>query len=707
MRGASERGLELPDVDGFRSVPGRGAKAVHEGAEVWVGRTGDGYSAAAAAILADWEQAGQTAVVVERDGQLIGALALADTVKPEAAGAVAQLKDMGIDVWLLTGDNRRAARSVASSVGIDHVFAEVSPADKLDEITKLQLDGHRVGMVGDGVNDAAALAQANLGIAMGTGAGVAIEAADINVLSGDLLGVPRALGLARATYTVILQNLGWAFGYNLIALPLAASGLLNPALAAVAMGASSITVVANSLRLRRFGAADRRGRRGRTWWSTGTRSRYARIAAMTLAPAVILGGLVLGVPNTFAVASTASHTFRGPDGESVQVQATPLTAGSVYVHVYLYGTTNTSSISGRVPITATSAAGARATATVYSISPDHEFGVIHLRTGVWNLHVSVRDAKGIRIGGAFAVPVNVISSASAAKPGSAANRGGASANVKAGSVPTAKLAADQLSVADELGPDIVAAWVSHHGGRLNVEVRTLSVYAKATAVPITIAGAARGSSCGVGCQDLSLPASTTALVVHATIGDKSYSRRLPVAFVAGANQRATEIMQRVDAAQAKLRGATVHQVLADSPTQVVVTNLQIAAPDRFAYQVQGTQTDDTVVVGTREWDRTGSHSWQLGSYGPKPFSASSYLKWWSPYSGKARLIDVYRSGGAEYADVADLAEIPQLGPVWFRFHVDLTTQRVERLRMITLAHFMTQTWGSFNDAPPITPPTRP
>ena len=182
----------------------------------------------------------------------VGLVAVADTLKPTSAAAVARLRALGLTPVLITGDNEAVARTVAAEVGIDEVHAGVLPAGKVDVIRRLQADGRVVAMVGDGVNDAAALAQADLGLAMGTGADVAIEASDLTLVSGDLAGAADAIRLARRTLAVIKGNLFWAFAYNVAALPLAASGYLNPVIAGGAMALSSLFVVSNSLRLRRF-----------------------------------------------------------------------------------------------------------------------------------------------------------------------------------------------------------------------------------------------------------------------------------------------------------------------------------------------------------------------------------------------------------------------------------------------------------------------
>ncbi|MEA2425996.1 MAG: P-type Cu+ transporter, partial [Thermoleophilaceae bacterium] len=238
-----------------------GVEGVVEGYAIVAGRP---------ALLADWamhlpaelesvkqaaERDGRTAIGAGWDGDTVAVFVVADTVKPDSAEAVRRLRELGLRPVLLTGDNATTANAVAREVGIDEVIAEVLPAGKVDVIKRLQSEGRVVAMVGDGVNDAPALAQADLGLAIGTGTDVAIEASDLTLVSGDLRAAADAIRLSRRTLRTIKQNLIWAFGYNIAALPLAAAGLMNPLIGGAAMALSSISVVANSLRLRGFKAA--------------------------------------------------------------------------------------------------------------------------------------------------------------------------------------------------------------------------------------------------------------------------------------------------------------------------------------------------------------------------------------------------------------------------------------------------------------------
>jgi P-type Cu+ transporter len=257
-RGARDAVGDLPPVTGFASSAGLGVQGVVDGHAVVAGRPG---------LLADWgltlpapldtarrqaEAAGRTVVVVGWDGQVRGLLAVADQPKPTSGQAIAHLSALGLTPVLLTGDNAATARAVARQVGISEVIADMLPGGKLDEVKRLQGQGKVVAMIGDGVNDAAALAQADLGLAMGTGTDAAIEASDLTLVSGDLRAAADAIRLSRRTLAVIKGNIFWAFAYNVAAIPLAAFGLLNPLIAGAAMAFSSVFVVTNSLRLRRF-----------------------------------------------------------------------------------------------------------------------------------------------------------------------------------------------------------------------------------------------------------------------------------------------------------------------------------------------------------------------------------------------------------------------------------------------------------------------
>ncbi len=252
---ARRRGIEIPPAEAFEALPGLGVRCRVGEVGLLVGQP-KLMEAEAVAVPDPWSnhdaEAGQTVVLVARDGAIIGRIRIADRVKPSAREAVERLQHLGIEVVLLTGDNRPAAEAIAREVGIDNVVAEVLPKDKAWAIAELRESGKVVAMVGDGVNDAPALAQADVGIALGTGTDVAIEAGDITLVSGDPLGVARAVELSRATLRHIRQNLGFAFGYNVAAIPLAIAGVLSPMIAAAAMACSSVSVVSNSLRLRRM-----------------------------------------------------------------------------------------------------------------------------------------------------------------------------------------------------------------------------------------------------------------------------------------------------------------------------------------------------------------------------------------------------------------------------------------------------------------------
>jgi len=256
VEGARARGVDVPPASGHRIEPGAGAAARVGDRQVRVGRP-SGLPAELAAEADRLAEDGLTTFGVWVDERPTGLVGVSDELKPDAPDAVARLRGMGLDVAMVTGDRRATAEAIARRVGIDRVSAEVLPDQKVAEVGALRAAGERVLFVGDGINDAPALAGADVGMAVGTGTDVAIAAADVTLLGGDVERVPDAIAIARKTYRVIAQNLVWAFGYNAVMIPLAVFGLLTPMWAAAAMAASSVSVVLNALRLRRFGRTSR------------------------------------------------------------------------------------------------------------------------------------------------------------------------------------------------------------------------------------------------------------------------------------------------------------------------------------------------------------------------------------------------------------------------------------------------------------------
>jgi Cu+-exporting ATPase len=257
VQGARDKGLEVPAVENFKAITARGVEGsvkgqlVHVGSRRLLGELNIGLSGMEDALI-KLEKQGKTAMLVAIDKRAAGVVAVADTIKPDSKAAIAALHELKIHVVMVTGDNERTAKHVADQVGIDQVLAGVLPEGKVDAIKKLQSEhGNSVAMVGDGINDAPALKQANVGVAIGAGADVAIEAADVTLVKGELTKLVEAIRLSRATFKKIVENLFWAWFYNLAAIPIAALGLLHPMIGVVAMTTSSLSVIGNSILLKR------------------------------------------------------------------------------------------------------------------------------------------------------------------------------------------------------------------------------------------------------------------------------------------------------------------------------------------------------------------------------------------------------------------------------------------------------------------------
>jgi copper-transporting P-type ATPase V len=404
---ARRRGLDVPAATGFAALAGLGARAVVDGRVVEVGRprlvepSRVTLAGAAGDAVARVEDGGRTAVVVVADRRVLGVLAVGDTLRPEAAECVAALRDLGLEVGMLTGDAAGPAGAVARQLGIERVVSGALPAEKAGEVVRLQESGRRVAMVGDGVNDAPCLAAAELGIAVAGGSDVAVDTAGITLLSTDLRGIPAAIRLARATHAVVVQNLGWAFGYNTVAIPLAAAGVLDPVVAGASMGLSSVAVVGNSLRLLRAGRSRREPRRG----APAVHRRRSLVVAW-LAPALILGGAVGGAEvlsparGQSLLAPAAAPTVVStplPGGGTLGTYADPATAGPNQLHLTFFTARGDELSVITVSVVALAPDGRRLPLQARRFGRGHFVAGTRLVPGVWRLHVDATTGDSRRL----------------------------------------------------------------------------------------------------------------------------------------------------------------------------------------------------------------------------------------------------------------------------------------------------------------------
>ena len=398
VEAAQERGIAAAAAADFVAVAGLGAQASVGGRLVRVGRArlleeaGIPLDRTARDAIAHVEATGRTAVAVASDGRLIGVVAVGDSVRPEAAESIAALRDLGLEVGMLSGDAVGPSSAVARQLGIQRVLSGALPAEKAAEVVRLQRTGRRVAMVGDGVNDAPCLAAAELGIAVAGGSDVAVDTAGITLLSTDLRGVPTAIALARATRAVVVQNLGWAFGYNTVAIPLAAAGLLDPVVAGAAMGLSSVAVIANSLRLLRAG----RTRPGGSRPATAAAPRRGALVVAWLTPALVLAGIVgvtgmlspahgqsrLGPAAAPAVVSTPL-----PGGGTLVTSADPGTAGPNQLHLTFFTARGDELSVTAASVVAVAPDGRRLPLRAQRFGPGHFVAGTRVGSGVWRLHV--------------------------------------------------------------------------------------------------------------------------------------------------------------------------------------------------------------------------------------------------------------------------------------------------------------------------------